>query len=105
MFYDLAYGLALDTAEELIASGRIEPTIQTFQAPGGATTKKVIYKVYYQYAYPLGKAKEEPRLVPAFIEDRNGHILPYVRFEGGSLTLSDEALRVLDSVAGRGELC
>lgn len=41
VFFDLAFGLALDTAGELIQNGSIEPTQQTFQAPGGATTKKV----------------------------------------------------------------
>ena len=96
VFYDLAFGLAFDTAEYLIASRKIEPTLQTFQAPGGATSKKIIYKFYYHYAYSLGEAKEESILVPAYIEDKNGHILPYVRFEGGSLMISPEALQVLD---------
>jgi len=27
--------------------------------------------------------------------DKNGHILPYVRFEGGEMTLRTEALEVL----------
>src|SRR5437588_6091995 len=33
VFFDLAYGLAFDRAEELIAQNYTEPTIQTFQAP------------------------------------------------------------------------
>lgn len=99
VFYDLAFGLALDTADNLITSGLIEPTVQTFQAPGGATSRKIIYKFYYHYAYPLGEAQEEPTLVPAHIEDKNGHILPYVRFVGGRLTLGSEALRVLDEAS------
>ncbi|MBI2485557.1 MAG: hypothetical protein HYW01_01075 [Deltaproteobacteria bacterium] len=95
----MAFGLALDKAEELIISVKIEPTVQTFQAPGGATSKKIIYKFYYHYAYPLGEAKEEPSLVPAYIEDKNGHILPYVRFEGGSLVIRPEALKMLDNAS------
>ena len=59
----------------------------------------MIYKFYYQHAYPLGEAQEEPTLTPAFVEDKNGHILPYVRFVGGSLQLSTEALRVLAELA------
>lgn len=86
--------------DELISRGLIEPTIQTFQAPAGATAKKIIYKFYYHYAYPLGQSTEEPNLVPAHIEDKNGHILPFVKFEGGSLELSQEALAVLEA-AGR----
>ena len=50
-------------------------------------------------AYPLGKAIDEPRLAAKLIDDKNGHILPYVTFEGGSLELSSETLQLLDSVS------
>ncbi|MDR2876062.1 MAG: AccI family restriction endonuclease [Methylobacillus sp.] len=96
VFYDRAYGLSFDDAQQLVDDGLILPTKQVFQAPGGATTKKIIYKYYYHYAYPLGIAKEKPQLAPAFIEDKNGHILPYVKFEGGSLDFTDEALSTLE---------
>lgn len=95
VFFDRAFGLAFDEAERLVHEGLIEPTIQTFQAPGGATTKKVIYKYYYHYAYPLGIANERPKLIPAYIEDKNGHILPYVKFEGGSLEITPDAINFL----------
>lgn len=98
VFYDQAFGIPLDEAERLINAEFIEPTIQTFQAPGGATTKKAIYKIYYRYGYPLGDAVEEPSLVSAYIEDKNGHILPYVKFDGGRLELRKEAIEVLDSL-------
>ena len=39
-------------------------------------------------------------MAPAYIEDKNGHILPYVRFEGGSLELAPEAKGVLNTLAG-----
>ncbi len=95
VFFDRAYGLSFDEAERLVKEGLIEPTIQTFQAPGGATTKKAIYKYYYHYAYPLGISKERPELIPAYIEDKNGHILPYVKFEGGTLEITDDAINLL----------
>ena len=98
VFYDQAFGISLDEAERLINDGLIQPTIQTFQAPGGATTKKAIYKIYYRYGYPLGDATEEPSLVSACVEDKNGHILPYVKFDGGKLKLRSEAIEVLDSL-------
>lgn len=101
VFFDLAYGLAFDRAEELVAQKLTEPTVQTFQAPGGATTKKTIFKHYYHYGYPLGSSAEEPRLLPAFVEDKNGHILPYVTFDGGRLQLSGEALQVLRELSER----
>ena len=95
VFYDRAYGLAFDEAERLVKEGLILPTIQTFHAPGGATTRKVIYKYYYHYAYLFGTATEQPRLIPDFIQDKNGHILPYVRFEEGSLQITNETLNLL----------
>ncbi|MBI4160027.1 AccI family restriction endonuclease [Candidatus Wolfebacteria bacterium] len=98
VFYDQAFGIPLDEAERLIGDGLIQPTIQTFQAPGGATTKKAIYKIYYRYGYPLGDAVEEPSLVSAYVEDKNGHILPYVKFDGGKLEIRKEAIEVLDSL-------
>lgn len=98
VFFDEAYGISLDRVEELVNSGLIEPTVQTFQAPAGATAKKIIYKIYRHYAYPLGRSTEDPDLVPAHIEDKNGHILPYVRFEGGRIELSEAARQVLRNV-------
>lgn len=99
VFYDQAFGISLDEAERLMKENLIEPTIQTYQAPGGATTKKTIYKIYYRYGYPLGDSIEEPSLMPDSIEDKNGHILPYVKFHGGKLELRKEAINVLDSIS------
>lgn len=94
-FFDRAYGIALDENERLIAEGLVQETIQVFQAPGGATSKKTIYKTPYIHAYPLAVSLESPSLKAAHIQDRNGHILPYVVFEGGELQLRAEALEVL----------
>lgn len=98
VFFDRAFGLSFDEAQRLVSEGFILPTEQIFQAPGGATTKKAIYKYYYHSAYPLGVSNERPELIPAFIEDKNGHILPYVKFEGGSLTIAEEAINVLNKL-------
>jgi len=99
VFYDLAFGLSLDEAMRLIREKHIEPTEQTFQAPNGITTTKVIYKIYYLYAYPLGEGESAPELKASFIEDKNGHILPYVTFSGGNLKLCPAAIKVLDNEA------
>lgn len=98
VFYDQAFGIPLEEAERLVSDGLIQPTIQVFQAPGGATTKKAIYKIYYRYGYLLGESVQEPSLVSDSIEDKNGHILPYVKFHGGKLALSTEALSVLRAI-------
>jgi len=99
VFYDLAFGISFGTFETLVETGLVEPRHQVFQAPGGATTTKVTYNCYYHHAYRLAEAREEPKLVADYIADRNGHILPYVRFEGGAMELSTEALGVLDEAA------
>lgn len=99
VFYDLAFGIALDYAAELISQGLIEPREQVFQATGGQTTTKITYNIYYHYAYELGEARTQPALVAACIVDKNGHILPYVKFEGGSMTLHAQALVVLARAA------
>ncbi|HOV48289.1 MAG TPA: AccI family restriction endonuclease [Anaerolineae bacterium] len=98
VFYDMAFGISLDKAQEIIAQGLILPTEQTFQAPGEAITRKVIYKFYYHYAYPLAETTQEPELKAKFVEDKNGHILPYVHFENGRMTLRTEALMVLQEI-------
>ncbi|MBI4298553.1 MAG: AccI family restriction endonuclease [Chloroflexi bacterium] len=98
VFFDQAFGLSLDRANELIDKRLIKPTEQTFQAPGGATTRKTIYKVYYHYAYLLGTSIEEPSLDSAYIEDKNGHILPYITFKGGRLAFTQEALVILEEL-------
>lgn len=103
VFHDIAFGIGLNKIEDLIRDGVVEGNIQVFQAPGGATTKKILYKVYYHYAYPLGKSQMEPTLVADCITDKNGHILPYVRFEGGSFIISPEALQVLKEARNRDE--
>lgn len=100
VFYDMAFGITLNKAQELIDEGYILPTEQTFQAPGGAITKKVLYKLYYHYGFLLGDALEEPKLVAQHIVDKNGHILPYVHFEGGTMFLRDEVLNLLREIAG-----
>jgi hypothetical protein len=54
VFYDEAYYISLEAARELIDKGVILPTEQTFYAPGGPTTQKHIYKIWYTLAHPLG---------------------------------------------------
>ena len=95
VFFDRAYGLGFDHAEWLIENGQTEPTEQTFQAGNGATQTKRIYKHFYFHGYALGLSVENPTLLPDYVEDKNGHILPYVRFQGGNLELSGDARRVL----------
>lgn len=95
VFFDRAFGISFDSALGLFRTGKIAETVQTFQAPGGATSKKSIYKIYYHYAYELGISVEEPELRAQVILDKNGHVLPYVAFDGGRLQLGCQAVRDL----------
>lgn len=103
VFFDRAFGIAFDEAKRLFETGLIAKTVQTFQAPGGATTQKGIYKIYYHYAYELGVSVEEPILKAQAIIDKNGHVLPYVAFEGGRLQLGNAAVSVLSDLRSRDE--
>lgn len=103
VFFDRAFGISFDRAKSLFDSGRIAKTVQTFQAPGGATTQKGIYKIYYHYAYELGASVEEPTLRAQAIVDKNGHVLPYVVFEGGRLQLGNAAIGILSDLRDRNE--
>jgi hypothetical protein len=71
----------------------------------GATTKKIIYKIYHQYAYPLAPANDPPQLRAESIEDKNGHILPYVKFVGGSWSLTEKAVSTLSEAASAKKAC
>jgi len=97
VFYDQAYYIPLQRARWLIEEGIIAPTKQTFYAPSGATTHKYIYKIWYTLAHPLGTMIKEPEMAAKFVQDPNGHILPYVHFFGGEIALSSEILSELRS--------
>jgi len=98
VFYDQAYYISLQYANRLISEGIITPAKQTFYAPGGPTTHKSIYKIWYTLARPLGTMTRAPEMAAKFVQDKNGHILPYVHFSGGEMALSQEAI---DELRGR----
>ena len=99
-FYDLAFGVALDEAKRLIAEGVIQPQGYTYQGPGGISDKKTIFQIHYHYAYAIGEARTPPSFKADQIIDKNGHVLPYVRFDGGELAVDDEVMQMLDDLSG-----
>lgn len=98
VFYDLGYGIALDDFERLIQSGEVAPRKQVFQGPGGQSQVKVTYNLPYYKAYQLCHSVEAPTFKADSITDKNGHVLPFVRFEGGKFSLTSEAIQVLDNL-------
>lgn len=99
VFYDQGFFISFDRAMDLINRKIVEVTEQTFFAPGGATTKKGIYKIWYTLALPLGQIVQKPDLSSKVVQDKNGHILPYVHFSGGRLDLSPEVDNELQDLA------
>jgi hypothetical protein len=99
VFYDLGYAAALDTIEALIGTGELLPRQQMFQGPGGQSQIKLTYNLPYYKAYPLCETVETARLKADCITDKNGHVLPFVRFEGGKLVLLPEAVQMLEGVS------
>jgi hypothetical protein len=96
VFFDLAFGVSLNTVTKMIRDGSLVSNTQTYQAPGGATTHKEIYRIPYHFTYELGEVVSEPSLEADVVEDKNGHILPYVRFEGGSLRITRDGKEQLE---------
>jgi hypothetical protein len=47
----------------------------------------------------LAVGEGDPKLLPAVIEDKNSHILPYVTFSGGKFNLHEDAIKVLQETA------
>ncbi len=68
---------------------------------GNDSESYCIYKIYYHYAYPLAITLEPPTLVAAHVTDKNGHILPYVCFDGARLQIAAEALNELDGLKAK----
>ena len=87
IFYDMGIGISLNRSMELINDGYIEPTEQKFAESTGSVTKKIIYKIYHHYSYFVGNVIEPPKLVADTLIDKNGHVLPYVRFTDGAMSL------------------
>jgi len=98
VFYDQGFFISLKRAMALLHKKIVTVTSQTFFAPSGATTTKGIYKIWYTLCSPLGEITEVPALSSKVVQDKNGHILPYVHFSGGRLELSQEVKHELNGL-------
>lgn len=95
VFFDRAYGLALEEAEKLIGEGLILPEIHYTDY---AIEGKKAYAVYYHYAYHLGTIVESPSFSVGLHHEENGKLTPYTKLEGGNLEISSEARSILKSL-------
>lgn len=101
VFFDMAYGLAFDEAQQMIRQRFVPLLEDTFQPLGGETTKKSLYEFSIQFGYQLGDFAEEPHFLAKNITDENGNVFPYVSIQGGKMKLHSEALGVLRELAHR----
>lgn len=101
VFFDMAYGIALDEAQRLIRQRFVLLLEDTFQSLGGETTKKSLYEFSIQFGYRLGDFTEEPHFLAKSITDKNGHVFPYASIGDGRVKLHPEALGVLRELTYR----
>jgi hypothetical protein len=100
----------LDMKARKRAVGQVQKEVGVFiteqaflDSRSGTATKKTIYRTHYSVAHEFGivPINNEPQVQPAVIEEKNGKIMPYVRFIGGQLDLSLAAIEIFDQLAKR----
>lgn len=88
IFYDRGYFIKFDAVLALLASGELGLETQRFTNPTGtATSTKQIVKVPYILCQEFGTVVG-PTLEPKTFVDRNGKVMTFVTFSGGSINLS-----------------
>lgn len=93
LFYDRGYFIRFAQILELLNSGELGMEIQRFSNPDGtAATPKQIVKVPYILCQDFGSV-ENPALAPKTFVDKNGKVMTYVTFEGGTIRLSPQVFK------------
>ncbi len=98
-FYGTDFGISLEEVQRLTQEGLIFPTEQAFQALGDAITRKMIYRTYHRCTDSPHNTIQAMQPKAKFIAGKNGHILLYIHFEGGSMTLREGTPTVLQHIA------
>jgi len=98
VFFDLAYGIAFDEAPKVASRWLHSSTVQVFQAPGGAqrrsrSTSSIITTDTRWAKLPKNRIESQ------VCRRQKCHILPMSIFEGGKMSLTGEALKVLRETA------
>ncbi len=99
IFYDRGYFIAFSDVLDLLAQGDVGMEEQRFTNPDGtAATKKKIVKVPYILCKDFGTVSGQELLARTFV-DKNGKVMTYVTFSGGSIDLSPEVFEVWEGRA------
>ncbi len=64
----------------------------------GRTTNKLVYTCHHTLGVCFGAFSRSPRAVPNVITEKNGKMMPYVKFAGGSLRVSRDGLKLFRRV-------
>ncbi|MEW6359584.1 MAG: AccI family restriction endonuclease [Planctomycetota bacterium] len=90
IFYDRGYFIQFREILKAVEQGDVGLEEQKYTNPDGtASSPKQIIKVPYILCKEFGKVCE-PQLMPKTFIDKNGKVMTYVVFSGGSIHLSDE---------------
>jgi len=88
IFYDRGYFIKFSQVTHLLSSGELGFETQKFTNPDGtASSPKQIVKVPYILCQEFGTVSN-PTLSPRTFVDKNGKVMTYVTFSGGSIELS-----------------
>lgn len=113
VFYDEAFMVSLDWLKEKVdrikeigLKGRETSKLQKelgvlvkhqsySDSRSGASQTKPVFTVLPSVSIKFGESIEEPEAIPNVMFEDNGKIIPYVRFKGGSLKLTEKAKEAL----------
>lgn len=115
VFYDKAYMARLDFILDALnriahCKGRIRKDALAkqlgvvtsaqnyYDARTGTTTTKTVYLVHHSVATPFGECTSKPSARPKLMKEKNGKLIPYVRFVGGTLAFNKEARAVFGAL-------
>jgi hypothetical protein len=68
----------------------------------GIKTSKLVYTCHHTVGVNFGDFRESPRTRPRVLTEKNGKMMPYVRFVGGRMRLTTEALSLFRAIRRRG---
>jgi hypothetical protein len=68
----------------------------------GIKTTKLVYTCHHTLGVSFGGFRKPPRMKPRVLTNKNGKIMPYIRFVGGKIRLSNAALEVFTLIPRRG---
>jgi hypothetical protein len=115
VFYDLAYiaqlKLIIDKANRIKSAQNEEMRKELMKREGlivesqkyadevtGVTTTKTVYRLHPAAAMLFGELIEPPKINVEVLEDKNGKIIPFLRFSDGKLKINPEVIKMWSSL-------